>query len=233
MIDKEALIVNIESCRLRVRSCLSMANTCDEVMIVGASKTMPSEVVDYINDHQLLSVLGENKVSELVDKYKSSHDIKWHFIGNLQSNKVKQIIGKVNLIHSVDRNSLADEINKQAKKIGITANILVQVNMGKEESKSGFFIEELDRAITEISKLSNVHVSGVMAVMPIADDDTLISLYKELGTEYNKLKVKHDLQYLSAGMTNDFELAIIYAGSNIVRIGRAIFGERSIYGKNE
>ena len=233
MIDKQELIVNIKDCKQRVRSSLQKAGRHDEVLIVGASKTMSCEVVDLINDEQLLTALGENRVSELVAKYRENHDVKWHFIGTLQSNKVKQIIDKVSLIHSVDRLSIASEINKQAFAKNIVCNILVQVNMGREESKSGFDIDELDSAIDEISKLSNVNVAGVMAVMPLASDYILINLYTILGEKFKQLKNKYNLTYLSCGMTNDFELAITYAGSNIVRIGRAIFGERSIYGKNE
>lgn len=233
MIDKDLLLVNINECRQRVQSALSKADRLDDVLIVGASKTMTSEVVDMIDTDNLLKVLGENRVSELVDKYRPNHELQWHFIGTLQSNKVKQIIDKVSLIHSVDRYSIANEISKQARKKDLTVSILVQVNMGQELSKSGFEIDELDSAIYEISKLENIKVLGVMAVMPLAEDDELIKLYTLLGNRYKILSEKYNLTYLSAGMTNDYELAIIYAGSNIVRLGRAIFGERSYYGKNE
>ena len=103
MIDKDLLIFNINECRQRVQSALSKAGRLDDVMIVGASKTMTTEVIDMIDTYDLMHVLGENRASELVDKYRPNHKLQWHFIGALQSNKVKQIIDKVSLIHSVDR----------------------------------------------------------------------------------------------------------------------------------
>ncbi len=228
---KDLLRNNIIDCRKRVDDALASVGRTDHVTIVGASKTMSNEVIDIINDGNLLNVLGENRVQELVDKFRPEQSFKWHFIGNLQTNKVKQIVKLVTLIHSVDRFSLAKEVSKQAIAAGITIDVLVQVNMGREASKSGFDIDELDHAICQIMQLDNINVCGVMAVMPIADNEQLIQLYSILGERYKDLKIKYNLSYLSAGMTNDFELAIKFAGSNIVRLGRAIFGERSGYGK--
>ena len=105
--------------------------------------------------------------------------------------------------------------------------VLLQINMGKEESKSGFFIEEIENSISEISKFENITIKGLMAVMPIASESETIKLYKRLNEEYTLLKQKYNFKFLSAGMTNDYLLAIEYANSNIVRIGTAIFGKRS------
>ena len=228
---KDLLRNNIIDCKSRVDVALASVGRTDCVTIVGASKTMSDDVVAMINDDKLLCDLGENRVQELTDKFKQNQSFNWHFIGYLQSNKVKQIIKLVSLIHSVDRFSIAKEISKQAALADITVNVLVQVNMGREDSKSGFFIEDLDDVICRISKEKNIRVCGVMAVMPVSDDNSLIELYTQLGDHYKVLQKKYNLIYLSAGMTNDFELAIKYAGSNIVRLGRAIFGERSGYGK--
>lgn len=231
MLNEYELTHNIESCRKRIDEALIRSGRQgQEVLIVGASKTMNSDVVDIIENNHLLKALGENRVQELVDKYREGQGFDWHFIGVLQSNKVKYIIDKVSLIHSVDKVSLAKEIDKQANKHGLVMDILLQINMGKEESKSGFFIEDIEQAIAEISNFTNVNIRGLMAVMPIVNEEETIALYKELGDFYNSIKDKYNLRYLSCGMSNDFELAVEYAGSNIVRIGRAIFGERSGYG---
>ncbi len=197
------------------------------MLLVGASKTMEQEVIDYVDSNRLLQVLGENKVQELTLKYRDNQSFDWHFIGRLQKNKVKYIIDKVKLIHSVDSVDLAKEIDKQAKKHNLIMPCLIQINMGREESKTGFFLEDATDAIEEISKFDNVKIDGLMAVMPIASESETIKLYKRLNEEYTLLKQKYNFKFLSAGMTNDYLLAIEYANSNIVRIGTAIFGKRS------
>ena len=163
----------------------------------------------------------------LIQKYHEGQNFDWHFIGKLQSNKVKYIIDKVKLIHSVDSISLAKEIDKQAKKHNLVMPVLLQINMGKEESKSGFFIEEIENSISEISKFENIAIKGLMAVMPICEESKTIELYKALKIKFLECKEKYNFEYLSAGMTNDYLLAIEYAGANIVRVGTAIFGKRS------
>ncbi len=166
-------------------------------------------------------------MQELTLKYRDNQSFDWHFIGRLQKNKVKYIIDKVKLIHSVDSVDLAKEIDKQAKKHNLIMPCLIQINMGREESKTGFFLEDATDAIEEISKFDNVKIDGLMAVMPIASESETIKLYKRLNEEYTLLKQKYNFKFLSAGMTNDYLLAIEYANSNIVRIGTAIFGKRS------
>ena len=183
--------------------------------------------IDAVSNNSLLKVLGENRVQELIQKYHEGQNFDWHFIGKLQSNKVKYIIDKVKLIHSVDSISLAKEIDKQAKKHNLVMPVLLQINMGKEESKSGFFIEEIENSISEISKFENIAIKGLMAVMPICEESKTIELYKALKIKFLECKEKYNFEYLSAGMTNDYLLAIEYAGANIVRVGTAIFGKRS------
>ena len=218
---------NIEKVKNNIKAVCENCGRENDVLLVGASKTMEQEVIDYVDSNRLLQVLGENKVQELTLKYRDNQSFDWHFIGRLQKNKVKYIIDKVKLIHSVDSVDLAKEIDKQAKKHNLIMPCLIQINMGREESKTGFFLEDATDAIEEISKFDNVKIDGLMAVMPIASESETIKLYKRLNEEYTLLKQKYNFKFLSAGMTNDYLLAIEYANSNIVRIGTAIFGKRS------
>ncbi len=218
---------NIEKVKNNIKAVCENCGRENDVLLVGASKTMEQEVIDYVDSNRLLQVLGENKVQELTLKYRDNQSLDWHFIGRLQKNKVKYIIDKVKLIHSVDSVDLAKEIDKQAKKHNLIMPCLIQINMGREESKTGFFLEDATDAIEEISKFDNVKIDGLMAVMPIASESETIKLYKRLNEEYTLLKQKYNFKFLSAGMTNDYLLAIEYANSNIVRIGTAIFGKRS------
>lgn len=224
MTERE-LAENIAICKEKVEQARLRGKLSDEVTIVGASKTMDFSVIDMVDSGRLLKVLGENRAQELVEKYRENQSFEWHFIGVLQSNKVKTIIDKVSLIHSVDRLSLAKEISLAAAKIRKVQDVLIQLNMGREESKSGFYPEEAMEAISKIKEYENIRIRGIMAVMPIAHDEKLIELYTQLREIFSKVR-GGDIDILSAGMTNDYELAIEYAGANMVRIGRAIFGER-------
>lgn len=224
MTERE-LAENIAICKEKVEQARMRGKLPDEVTIVGASKTMDFSVIDMVDRGRLLKVLGENRAQELVEKYRENQSFEWHFIGVLQSNKVKTIIDKVSLIHSVDRLSLAKEISLAANKIGKVQDVLIQLNMGREESKSGFNPEDAMEAISKIKEYENIRIRGIMAVMPIAHDEKLIELYTQLREIFSNVR-GGDIDILSAGMTNDYELAIEYAGANMVRIGRAIFGER-------
>lgn len=224
MTERE-LAENITICKEKVEQARLRGKLSDEVTIVGASKTMDFSVIDMVDRGRLLKFLGENRAQELVEKYRENQSFEWHFIGVLQSNKVKTIIDKVSLIHSVDRLSLAKEISLAAAKIGKVQDVLIQLNMGREESKSGFNPEEAIEAISKIKEYENIRIRGIMAVMPIAHDEKLIELYTQLREIFSNVR-GGDIDILSAGMTNDYELAIEYAGANMVRIGRAIFGER-------
>jgi len=187
-----------------------------------------SEVIDYgITD------LGENKVKEFVDKYEyfkaKGKDIKWHFIGHLQRNKVKDVVGRVHLIHSVDSIRLMEEINKQSIKKGIKTNILIEFNIGKEENKYGFDEHEAEEVFNRALELENIHISGVMCMAPFTKDkDILVNVFGKLRKIYEncrKMYNKYDninLSIISMGMSNDYETAI-EKGSNIVRIGTSIF----------
>lgn len=227
MITLDDLKSNIALVKSNIDSAKTRAGRNDGVTIVGASKTMPKSVVEIVDDNKLLCVLGENRVQELVEKCIVNNNIEWHMIGVLQTNKVKHVVGNVSLIESLDRFALAEEINKQSIKRELVTDCLIQVNMGRESSKSGFFPEDIDYAIQKIiNDYKGIRVKGIMAVMPIAEEDEIIALYKNLRELYENAKDKYGLNILSAGMTNDYHLAIEYAHSNMVRIGRAIFGER-------
>lgn len=224
------LTENINKVQLKISETCKRCGRGDSVLLVGASKTMGQDIIDMVDSHHLLSVLGENRVQELVSKYREGQSFDWHFIGKLQSNKVKYIVDKVSLIHSVDSIALAKEIDKQSKKHNKVMSVLLQINMGKEQNKSGFFIEEIENAIKNIKCFENIKIEGIMAVMPICDQENTIKLYKQLHNKWHELQAKYNFKYLSAGMTNDYELAIEYAEANVVRIGTAIFGKRSYDG---
>lgn len=213
---------NIEAIKNNISKALARAGRKDNITLVSASKTMDKEVLEYVAKNGLVDAFGENRVQDLLEKYEIAKNSQWQFIGVLQTNKVKYIIDKVSIIQSVDRITLASEIDRQAEKHNIIIDVLVQVNMGCEETKSGYFPEKLKAGIEEIKKFANLRVVGIMAVMPIIEKEDLIVLYKKLGDSYSELKKLYDLKYLSAGMTNDYELAIEYSGANIIRVGRAI-----------
>ena len=164
-------------------------------------------------------------------------DVKWHLIGHLQTNKVKYIIDKVELIHSVESLKLAEEIDKQAKKHGLVADILVEINMAKEESKFGIMSEEAESFITELSKLENIRVRGLMTVAPFVENAEDNRVYfrnmKQLLVDINAKKINNiNMDTLSMGMTGDYEVAI-EEGATLVRVGTGIFGTRYKSGENE
>lgn len=207
----------------------------EEILLVGVSKTQPFEkLIEAFNCG--LKVFGENKVQELIQKYPLAEGARWHFIGHLQKNKVKYIIDKVELIHSLDSSELAEEINKRAGKINRIMPVLIQVNIGREDTKSGVFEEDVLEFSKQISKYPNILVSGIMAIPPANENDEDTRTYfKKVYKIYNEVKTykydNFDIKYLSMGMTGDFEIAI-EEGANIVRVGTGIFGKRN-YNRGE
>lgn len=198
----------------------------ESITLVGASKTMPVEVINNAIDKGL-RVVAENRVQEfrektdLIDKRCVQH-----FIGHLQTNKVKYLIGKVDLIQSVDSIKLATTIDELSKKKNLTTNILIEINVGGELSKSGFDLENVSDAIKEISSLSNVKIKGLMAMLPKADENTLIPLCGSVRRVYDELKGEYGFTILSMGMSGDYKTAI-KCGSNMIRLGSLIFGKRN------
>ena len=157
-------------------------------------------------------------------------DVKWHLIGHLQRNKVKYIAGRVQLIHSLDSLRLLEEIEKQYKSKDIIAQVLIEINIGKEENKSGIFLEDLEELIEACESCSNVKVKGLMTVIPKGNDESCREYFKEMKTTFDNLKERKfkniEMKYLSMGMTGDYKIAI-EQGSNMVRIGEGIFGKRN------
>lgn len=202
----------------------------DDILLCAVSKTRTPEEINRAIDAGATDI-GENKVQEILDKYDAIKPVKWHFIGHLQTNKVKYIIDKVNLIHSVDSMKLATEIDKRAKGAGLTMDILVQINPAQEESKFGVSVDEAGDLVREIlDNCENIRVRGLMSVAPIVDDPRDVKPYFDnVKAKYDELaQIDHpnlDFRYLSMGMSGDFPVAI-EAGSNLVRVGSAIFGER-------
>ena len=180
-----------------------------------------------------VDICGENRVQELQEKLaQGAYDgCPLHFIGHLQKNKVKYIIGKVELIHSVDSVSLAQEINKRAAALGLTQDILLEVNIGAEENKSGFAPEELSCALDEMAQFSSIRVLGLMAIPPVCEISENNRVYfrrmKQLFIDIGQKKYDNVImQLLSMGMSADYEVAV-EEGANLVRVGTGIFGARN------
>lgn len=199
-----------------------------EVTLVAAVKMQTKETVDELMRVAPDFVLGENRVQELTAKYDPAY--RWHFIGQLQTNKVKYIADKVELIHSLDREELAKEIEKQAAKHGKVQDCLVEVNMGSEISKGGVAPAETVDFIRSLASYGHIHVRGLMSVLPnLGDTPELRALYaslRDLFAEVRNMKQENlSADYLSAGMSGDYKIALEY-GSNMIRLGRTLFGER-------
>lgn len=198
-------------------------------MLVAVSKTKPVE--DILEAYEIgIRNFGENKVQELVDKYdKLPKDISWHLIGSLQTNKVKYIVGKVTLIHSLSSIKLLEKIELEYGKKGMVADVLIQVNIGREASKSGALEEDLDGLIQAVERCENVKVKGIMVIIPKGNDDENRYYFKKSFEIFEELKNNSykniSMEILSMGMTHDYKIAI-EEGSNLIRIGTGIFGAR-------
>ena len=202
----------------------------DEVTLIAVSKTKPVSMLQEIYNHGCRH-FGENKVQELVEKYEVlPKDIKWHMIGHLQRNKVKYIVDKVFLIHSVDSVRLAEEIDKQAAKKQVICNILVEVNVANEATKFGLMVDEVVSMVEEISKFPNIRIKGLMTIAPyVVDSEENRSIFhnlKQLSVDIMQKNIDNvTMDVLSMGMTGDYEVAT-EEGATLVRVGTGIFGER-------
>lgn len=230
MVNEDKVIKNYKNAMSRLETALEESGrNVKDVLVIGASKTMPLERILFVRDNTDVKIFGENRVQELLEKY--TPEVRWHFIGQLQTNKVKYIIDKVELIHSVDRLSLLQEIDRQAKKHGKVQDILIEVNIGGEEKKGGVAPAEVIDFAKEVDKYPSVRLKGLMSVLPNVEKDALNAFYLQLSKLYDTLKQTRldnaDIRYLSAGMSNDYDVAVKY-GANIVRLGRALFGEREV-----
>lgn len=222
---------NLDTVKANIENaCSRSGRDQSDVTLIAVSKTKPVSDLKQAYDAGCRD-FGENKVQEIMDKYdKLPGDIRWHMIGHLQTNKVKYIIDKVYMIHSVDSVKLAGVISKEAVKHGITMKILIEVNVADEDSKFGITLKEAADLYSEISALPGIEVCGFMTVAPYTVDAETNRQYfvalRQLSVDITK-QIKHNGKemHLSMGMTGDYEVAI-EEGSTMVRVGTGIFGER-------
>ena len=200
----------------------------EKVTLVAAVKMQsPEDILRAVNAG--ITDIGDNHVQEFRDKFDEIRgEPKRHFIGRLQTNKVKYLVGKVDLYHSVDRLNLAQVLSEKSEKAEVISNVLLQVNIGNEESKGGFSLDEIDAAYAIIRALPAIKVTGLMAMLPDTDDKKLLySLAEKMRQRYDYFREKDEnFIHLSMGMSGDYELCIS-AGSNMIRLGTAIFGNRN------
>ena len=212
------------------KACEKAGRERSEVTLIAVSKTKPLEDLQAVYDLNIRD-FGENKVQELTGKIEAMpEDIRWHMIGHLQRNKVKYIVDKVELIHSVDSLRLAEEISKQAIKKNVNVNILVEINIGDEESKFGISADEVKVLVRDIAKLDNIKVQGLMCVAPYVVDSEenrgFFHKIKDLSVDIMKENIDNvSMNVLSMGMSNDYQVAI-EEGATMVRIGSNLFGKR-------
>ena len=219
---------NIKILKTKVENAANKINKKpEEIKIMAVTKTVNPILVN-VAIKEGIFLLGENKAQEFLEKYDSylKENVEFHFIGHLQSKKVKQIINIVDTIESVDSFNLAQIISKEAKKINKTIPILLEINIGDEESKFGFKKNELLKNIILISKLENLKIKGLMSIPPIKNVEQYFKQMQTIYIDISNKKIDNvDINFLSMGMSNDFEKAIFY-GANIVRIGSFLFGSR-------
>ena len=211
-------------------ACKRAGRRREDVTLIAVSKTKPVQMLKEAYNLGV-RVFGENKVQELTDKYEQlPSDIHWHMIGHLQTNKVKYIVDKAELIHSVDSLRLAETIEKEAEKKNCVANILVEVNVAEEESKFGLKISEVIPFVDKISKYSHINVRGLMTIAPFVENPEknrpIFAALRKLSVDIRHKNVDNsNVSILSMGMTNDYEVAI-EEGATMVRVGTGIFGTR-------
>lgn len=203
----------------------------DEVKLLAVTKTVDVERIKEIKDFGLKEI-GENKVQEIEEKYDAlKDDFDFHMIGSLQKNKINKLLGKIKMIHSLDSLSLIEALDKRLANNNMELDGLLQVNISKEESKSGFYKDEVEKALEQMHEYKNLHIVGFMTMAPFTEDEAVVrNTFRGLYELKEKLAAKNfdnvDLKYLSMGMTHDYKIAI-QEGSNILRIGSKIFGERN------
>lgn len=222
---------NLDTVRKNIaEAAIQTGRTPEDITLIAVTKTHPPEMINEAIDCGVTDI-GENKVQEIMEKYDRVKPVRWHLIGHLQTNKVKYIIDKVSMIHSVDSVKLMDEIERQAAKHGLVMDILIQVNVSGEESKFGISPAELPAMLTHAAELSHVQICGLMTVMPKVNDNMTNRLHfvniNNIYIDIAKKKYHNvSMRYLSVGMSNDYAFAIAH-GSNMVRVGSSIFGLRN------
>lgn len=212
------------------KACFKSNRKKEDIRLLAVTKTIDTQT---INEAKALGLnyFGENKVQELLSKYEHIENAKWHFIGNLQTNKVKYIIDKVELIHSVNSIKLMEEIDKRAKNIGKKMPILLEINIANEPTKKGISLEEIEPMLENVAKYDNILLNGLMCVAPFVEkEEENAKYFRKMRNLFVDIRQKNthniDMKYLSMGMTNDYSIAI-EEGANIIRIGTGIFGKRN------
>lgn len=213
------------------QAAIRSGRNLEDIVVIAVSKTVDSGRAKEAVEAGLVN-LGENRVQELVKKYDelSNTDAKWHLIGHLQKNKVKYIIDKAVLIHSLESLELAKEIDKRARQHNLIFDVLIELNIGEESSKFGIGEDAVYEFVSSLEQFENIKVLGLMTVAPFTENPEDVRwVFKKMKEIFNKIsgmKLKNtEMKYLSMGMTNDYEIAI-EEGANIIRIGTAIFGAR-------
>ncbi|MGN8630638.1 YggS family pyridoxal phosphate-dependent enzyme [Blautia sp. HCP3S3_G3] len=225
---------NLQQVRENIRkACEAVGRDSKEVTLVAVSKTKPVEMLKEAYDAQA-RVFGENKVQEIMDKYdRLPEDIQWHMIGHLQRNKVKYIVDKVAMIHSVDSMRLAETIEQEAAKHEIRVPVLVEVNVAQEDSKFGLKMDEVLPFVMQASKLPHLEIRGLMTIAPYVEDPEenrkIFRQLKKLSVDIADKNINNiTMSVLSMGMTGDYEVAV-QEGATMVRVGTGIFGERNYF----
>ena len=226
------LVENLREVEERIASACKRANrNREEVTLIAVSKTKPVSMLEEVYGAGIRD-FGENKVQELTEKYEvMNKDIRWHMIGHLQRNKVKYIVDKVKLIHSVDSVRLAQAIEQEAAKKNVIVDILIEVNVAEEESKFGLKVDEVIAMVEEISKYSHLRIKGLMTIAPYVENAeenrSVFARLRKLSVDIDAKNIDNvSVEILSMGMTNDYEVAI-EEGATMVRVGTGIFGERN------
>ena len=199
----------------------------EKVLLVAATKTQTAEIVNMAIEGGVDAV-AENKPQEFRDKNELLLPCARHFIGHLQTNKIKYLLGKIELYHSCDRDDLANELARQSKAKGLVSDILIQINIGEEESKGGYSYDSAKEVFTRLSQTEGLRVRGFMAMLPeTGSEETLRGLVRKMRALYDWAKTQSsDIAYLSMGMSGDYKLCV-EEGSNVIRVGSTIFGARN------
>ena len=221
--------MQIEQIKQKISTAAKKAGkSFDDITVVCATKTRDIDTIKAIKEWGFCYA-GENRVQELLSKYEKIDGISWQIVGQLQSNKVKYIADKVDMIQSLDRQSLAKEIDRQCLAVNKVMDCLVEVNISGIEGRGGVEPQQVIAFINEMAEYKNIKIKGLMTVLPICNNDEVVSYCKQMQNLFEQAKAEcknADMQYLSMGMSDDFEVAI-ENGANMIRLGRILFGERN------
>lgn len=221
----------IQKVREGLRSaCAKAGREISRVEIVAVTKTVPVEAIQMAVESGL-TILGENRVQELVEKFPRLEGVRWHLIGHLQTNKVKYMADKVDMLHSLDSRELADALSKKLQNIKKEMDVLVQVNVSGEKTKFGIPPEEVLGFIEQIRHLPGIHIKGLMTIAPHVDDpEEVRGVFRSLKQKFEEVKAMNfpgvEMKHLSMGMSNDYKIAV-EEGATLIRLGSVIFGKRT------